>query len=48
MFGKSLDKQEANFKQKSDENKDKYKLGVTSWSITKFSVLTSQELYGRQ
>ena len=24
MFGKSLKKQEANFKQKSDENKDKY------------------------
>ena len=27
MFGKSLHKHEANIKQKSDENKDKYQLG---------------------
>ena len=33
-----------NIKQTSDENKEKYQLGIISWSNTKFSKLTSQEL----
>ena len=37
-----------NVKQTSDENKKKYQLGIISWFNTKFSELTSQELYGRQ
>ena len=37
-----------NIKQTSDENKEKYQLGIINWSNTKFSMLTSQELYGRQ
>ena len=36
-----------NIKQTSDENKEKYQLGDISWFNTKFSKLTSQELYGR-
>ena len=37
-----------NIKQARDENKEKYQLGIISWSNNKFSKLTSQELYGRQ
>ena len=37
-----------NIEQTSDENKEKYQLGVISWFNTKFFKLTSQELYGRQ
>ena len=39
-----------NIKQTSDEKKEKHQLGDywLSWSITKFSKLTSKELYGRQ
>ena len=33
-----------NTKQASDENQEKYQLGIISWSNTKFSKLTSQEL----
>ena len=37
-----------NIKQKSDENISKYQEVIVSWSNTKFSKLTAQELYGRQ
>ena len=37
-----------NIEQTSDENKEKYQLGVISWFNTKFFKLTLQELYGRQ
>ena len=37
-----------NIEQTSDENKEKYQLGIISWFNTKFFKLTSQELYGRQ
>ena len=37
-----------NIKQTSDENKEKYQLGVISLFNTKFVKLISQELYGRQ
>ena len=37
-----------NIEQTSDENKEKYQLGVISWFNTKFFKLTSQELYDRQ
>ena len=37
-----------NIKQTSDENKENIDKGIISWSNTKFSKLTSQELYGRQ
>ena len=33
-----------NINEKSDENKEKYKVVIFSWSNTKFSKLTSQEL----
>ena len=36
-----------NIKHRSDENKEKYQLGDYR-SNTKYSKLTSQELYGRQ
>ena len=34
--------------QKSDEDISKYQDAIVSWSNTKFSKLTSQELYGRE
>ena len=37
-----------NIKQTSDENKEKYQLGDISWSNTKFSKITSWELYDKQ
>ena len=37
-----------NIKQKSDEDISKYQEAIVSWSNTKFSKLTSQELYGRE
>ena len=36
-----------NIKQKMNKNTEKYQLGVISWSNTRFSKLTSEELYGR-
>ena len=32
----------------SDENKEKYQLGIISWSNSKFSKVAPWELYGRQ
>ena len=37
-----------NIKQTSDENKEKYQLGDISWSNTKFSKITSWELYDKK
>ena len=35
------------YQQTSDENKEKYQLGVIGWSNTKFSELASEGLYSR-
>ena len=37
-----------NIKQVGNENKKNINYGIISWSNTKFSELTSWELYGRQ
>ena len=36
------------YKQTSDENKENITKGILNWSNTKFSKITSQELYGKQ
>ena len=37
-----------NINQISDQNRKKIFIRIISWSNTKFSKLTSQELYGRE
>ena len=36
------------YEQTSDENKENINMGILNWSNTKFSKITSQELYGKQ